>query len=90
MRLELVWQPSLLPLQVSNPPPHASLISANTGKDWSEVDISAQMLRITCRLSGRAFVGTELYRNEEWLDISCKVGYVSDSKDHVHLTLDIG
>ena len=32
------------------------------------------MLRLICRVSGRAFVGTELYRNDEWIDISCNVG----------------
>ena len=89
MRLELVWRSIFLPLQVSKPPLHAGPISANPGEDWSEVDILAQMLRLTCRVSGRAFVGTELYRNEEWLDISCKVGCVSDSEYHIRLPLDV-
>ncbi|KAL9618286.1 MAG: hypothetical protein Q9160_006997 [Pyrenula sp. 1 TL-2023] len=44
-------------------------------KDWTEIDISAQILRLICRISGRAFVGNELYRNEEWVDISCKDSY---------------
>ncbi|CAN8097031.1 unnamed protein product [Discula destructiva] len=42
-----------------------------TSTNWSEVDISAQILRLICRISGRAFVGTGLHQNEEWLDISC-------------------
>lgn len=44
---------------------------ARTG--WVEVDPAAKMLRLISRISGRAFVGDELYRNEEWIDISCKV-----------------
>ncbi|KAL4901001.1 hypothetical protein BDW74DRAFT_89620 [Aspergillus multicolor] len=39
--------------------------------DWAEIDISTQILRVICRVSGRAFVGTGLHRNEEWINISC-------------------
>ncbi|KAL4939386.1 hypothetical protein BDV06DRAFT_214358 [Aspergillus oleicola] len=42
-----------------------------TSTDWTEVDISTQILRVICRVSGRAFVGTGLHRNDEWIDISC-------------------
>ncbi|RDW89917.1 cytochrome P450 [Aspergillus mulundensis] len=42
-----------------------------TSTDWAEVDISTQVLRVICRVSGRAFVGTGLHRNEEWINISC-------------------
>ncbi|KAG8531165.1 uncharacterized protein KY384_004523 [Bacidia gigantensis] len=44
-----------------------------TSTDWSEVDLSAQLLRLICRVSGRAFVGSELYGNEQWIDICCKL-----------------
>ncbi|KAL2817756.1 cytochrome P450 [Aspergillus cavernicola] len=43
--------------------------------DWTETDIATQALRLICRISGRAFVGsgsTDLHRNEEWIDISCR------------------
>ncbi|GIJ88793.1 hypothetical protein Asppvi_007720 [Aspergillus pseudoviridinutans] len=39
--------------------------------DWSEITLYTQCLRLVCRVAGRAFVGTGLYRNEEWIDIMC-------------------
>ena len=72
------YQSTFLLLRVSDPLPYAGLSRANGEKDWSEIDVSTQILRLICRVSGRAFVGTELYRNEEWIDISCKVGTVSE------------
>ncbi|KAL4894557.1 cytochrome P450 [Aspergillus ambiguus] len=42
-----------------------------TSPDWKEIDISTLTLRLICRISGRAFVGTGLHRNEEWIDIGC-------------------
>lgn len=45
------------------------------GTEWSEIDISTQILRVIARVSGRAFVGTGLHRNEEWIDISCNVSH---------------
>ncbi|KAL4779475.1 cytochrome P450 [Aspergillus varians] len=46
-------------------------LPASTDQDWTEIDISTQILRVICRVSGRAFVGTGLHRSEEWIDISC-------------------
>ncbi|KAL4970622.1 cytochrome P450 [Aspergillus stella-maris] len=46
-------------------------IELPTSTEWTEVDISTQILRVICRVSGRAFVGTGLHRNDEWIDISC-------------------
>ncbi|KAL4977327.1 cytochrome P450 [Aspergillus desertorum] len=42
-----------------------------TSTDWTEIDISTRIVRVICRVSGRAFVGTGLHRNEEWINISC-------------------
>ncbi|KAH8659907.1 cytochrome P450 [Xylariales sp. PMI_506] len=48
----------------------ASSIELPTTTEWTEIDISAQILLLTCRVSGRAFVGTGLNRSEEWIHIS--------------------
>ena len=53
--------------------PYFWVIQAYKKSDWSEIDISTQMLRLTARVSGKAFVGTGLHRSEEWIDISCNV-----------------
>ncbi|KAK2799476.1 hypothetical protein FQN50_008448 [Emmonsiellopsis sp. PD_5] len=39
-------------------------------KEWHKVSLKTQILQIVARLSSRVFLGDELCRNEEWLDIS--------------------
>ncbi|KAG0636839.1 cytochrome P450 [Tuber brumale] len=41
-----------------------------TTDEWVSVDIPAAVLRIVARISGRAFIGLPLCRNEDWLTLS--------------------
>ena len=41
-----------------------------TTLEWHEIPISTVLLRMTSRVSARAFVGLPLCRNEEWLQIN--------------------
>ncbi|KAI0471965.1 ent-kaurene oxidase [Xylariaceae sp. FL0804] len=38
--------------------------------DWTPFKIQPFMIRVVSRLSGRAFVGPQLNRSEEWMDVS--------------------
>ncbi|KAF4313969.1 Cytochrome P450 [Botryosphaeria dothidea] len=46
-------------------------------KDWTSIKFFPVAPQLTARLSGRAFLGETLCRNEEWLDVSIK--YTIDS-----------
>lgn len=46
-------------------------------KDWTSIKFFPVAPQLTTRLSGRAFLGETLCRNEEWLDVSIK--YTIDS-----------
>lgn len=51
--------------------------------DWSEVNINSKLLRIVAMVSGRVFVGSELCRDEAYLDAS--INYTMDLMTAVHL-----
>ncbi|TQN64190.1 Cytochrome P450 monooxygenase ATR2, partial [Colletotrichum shisoi] len=44
--------------------------------DWTEVNINAKLLRIVAMVSGRVFIGSELCRDERYLDAS--INYTVD------------
>ncbi|KAI6361814.1 hypothetical protein MCOR25_006380 [Pyricularia grisea] len=45
--------------------------------DWTEVTIYNNITQIVARISSRVFLGPELCRNEEWLDVTIKNAMVS-------------
>ncbi|OLN86218.1 Ent-kaurene oxidase 7 [Colletotrichum chlorophyti] len=51
--------------------------------DWVEVKINAKLLRIIAMVSGRVFIGSELCRDERYLDAS--INYTIDVMTAVHV-----
>ncbi|TLD22910.1 hypothetical protein PspLS_07093, partial [Pyricularia sp. CBS 133598] len=45
--------------------------------DWTEVTIYNKITQIVARISSRVFLGPEICRNEEWLDLTIKNAMVS-------------
>ncbi|CCF35728.1 cytochrome P450 [Colletotrichum higginsianum] len=51
--------------------------------DWTEVNINAKLLRIIAMVSGRVFIGSELCRDERYIDAS--INYTVDLMTAVHV-----
>ncbi|GJC87556.1 cytochrome P450 monooxygenase ATR3 [Colletotrichum liriopes] len=51
--------------------------------DWSEVNINAKLLRIIAMVSGRVFIGSDLCRDERYIDAS--INYTVDLVTAVHV-----
>ncbi|GKT46576.1 cytochrome P450 monooxygenase ATR2 [Colletotrichum spaethianum] len=51
--------------------------------DWNEININAKLLRIIAMVSGRVFIGSELCRDERYLDAS--INYTVDLMTAVHV-----
>ncbi|GKT86392.1 LOW QUALITY PROTEIN: cytochrome P450 [Colletotrichum tofieldiae] len=51
--------------------------------DWSEVNINAKLLRIIAMVSGRVFIGSDLCRDERYIDAS--INYTIDLVTAVHV-----
>ncbi|KAK2044191.1 cytochrome P450 [Colletotrichum somersetense] len=62
---------------------HALRLELPQSTDWSEVNINAKFLRIVAMVSGRVFIGSELCRDERYLDAS--INYTVDLMTAVHV-----
>lgn len=51
--------------------------------EWAEVNINTKLLRIIAMVSGRVFIGSELCRDERYLDAS--INYTTDLMTAVHI-----
>ncbi|KZL63086.1 cytochrome p450 [Colletotrichum incanum] len=51
--------------------------------DWNEININAKLLRIIAMVSGRVFIGSDLCRDERYIDAS--INYTVDLMTAVHV-----
>ena len=41
--------------------------------DWFPIQVYPKILRLVSRVNAKIFVGNDLHKNEEWIEISCNV-----------------